>query len=319
MPTVTTSAADPFTRAAATLAKARRVLVTGFHGTSIEAVLAACDLAEAIAAAVDPGDVEGLRPTAPTIARVGAVTADPEELRDRADLVVFWFCDPKAACPGFVERFVAPAAATPRERRTLAVGPAAIAAAGPGHRRIPLADDAAVDAARGVQLLAQGGTLDTPDAVAAACHDIHSALAEATCVAFVTDDTHDTSGLAAWSLMQLVRAIAHRTPAFEVSLRRRAAVAEAVCTWRYGAAGAIARADRGGAEFLPGEAAAERLIARGEVDAVLVVGEASPAVERALAAAGDSPAVIRLAGPALEGDLRSLQAANRDQASGASS
>lgn len=316
MPRVTTSAADSFALAAATLAGARRVLVTGFHGVAAEPVLAACDLAELLGAAIDAGDVEGLRPTAPTIARVGEVTADPEELRDRADLVVFWLCDPEAACPGFVERFVVPAMVPPRERHTLAVGPAAIATAGHHHRHLPVAGNAAVDTARGVQLLVEGGTLDRPDAVATACHEIHAALAAATCVAFVTDDAGDQTGLAAWSLVHLVRAIAHRTPAFEVPLRPRAAIAESVCTWRYGAAGAIARADRGGAAFLPGEAAAERLITRGEVDAVLVVGDATPSVQRALAAAATSLAVVRLAGPTLAADLRAIQAAVAERLTG---
>ncbi|MFM8735072.1 MAG: hypothetical protein ACKOC8_07765 [Pirellulales bacterium] len=315
MPAVTSSAVSP-SSAAATLLAARRVLVTGFQGIAVEAVLAACDLAERLGAAIDAGDVEGVRSTAPTIARVGEVTADPAELRDRADLVVFWCCDPEAACPGFIDRFVAPPTTPARHRQTLTVTPND-AAGGPDHRHVQLPHEAAVEAARGVQLLVEGGTLDASDPVAAACHDIHKAIAAATCVAFVTDDSGDPSGLAAWSLVHLVRAIAHRTPAFEVPLRPRAAIVEAVCTWRYGAAGAIARADRAGAAFLPGEASAERLVARGEVDAVLVVGDATPAAERSLAAAMRSLAVIRVAGPTLTNDLRAIEAAIPERAPGA--
>jgi manganese/zinc/iron transport system substrate-binding protein len=46
------------------------------------------DEPRALGAAVDAGDPETSRPAAPTIARVGELTADREELRDRADLVV---------------------------------------------------------------------------------------------------------------------------------------------------------------------------------------------------------------------------------------
>lgn len=93
-------------QAAARLAAARRVLVTGFRGLNTDAVVAACDVAEALGAAVDAGDPETSRPASPTIARVGEVTADRAELRDRADLVIAWFCDPDASCPGFSGEFI---------------------------------------------------------------------------------------------------------------------------------------------------------------------------------------------------------------------
>jgi hypothetical protein len=71
--------------------------------------------------------------------------------------------------------------------------------------------------------------------------------------------------------------------------------AAAVCTWRYGAAGAIARADRSGGECLPGEASAARLVERGEVDCVVAIGTLAADVERAIAERGDSLAVVRIA------------------------
>jgi hypothetical protein len=76
-----------------------------------------------------------------------------------------------------------------------------------------------------------------------------------------------------------------------------AAGAAAICTWRYGAGGAIGRADRDGGEFLPAEADARRLIDRGEIDCVIAVGRLSATVEAAIAArAGLS--VIRIAAAA---------------------
>lgn len=309
--------ADPISHAATLLATARRVLVTGFHGAPTTAVIAACDLAETLSAAVDAGDVDAARTTGPAIARVGQVTADPEELRDRADLVVVWFCDPEAASPGFMPRFVTPPPASGRERHTIAVGPTPLTAAA-GHRHLAVSPDMAIDAARHLQLRLRDGGGDTAGPLTAVCTILAAAIESAACVAFVTDDSGDRSGLEAWSLGHLVRQLAHHRPAFEVPLRSRAAAFDAVCTWRYGTAGAVARADRTGAECLPGEASAERLIARGEVDAVLVVGGLAADVERALAAVGSRIVVVRLEGPGIEADLRAIAAAMAGRGPGGS-
>lgn len=311
MPSAHPPADSAISRAATLLAAARRVLVTGFHGLPTTAVLAACDLAEALSAAIDVGDVDAARPTGPMLTRVGEVTADPEELQDRADLVVFWFCDPEAASPGFVTRFVTPPPAGGRGRRTIAVGPAPIMAGATGHRHLPLPPHAAVDAARQLQLrlrMPESGA-DATGPLAEACRELATMIESAACAAFVTDDSGDRTGVGAWSLGHLVRQCAHHLPAFEVPLRPRSAIFETVCTWRYGAAGGVALADRSGAEWLPAEAVAERLVARGEVDAVLVVGGLVADVERALAAAGSRIAVVRLEGEGIEADLRALRAA----------
>lgn len=300
-------------RAAARLAAARRVLVTGFRGLNTDVVVAACDVAEALGAAVDAGDPETSRPAAPTIARVGEVTADREELRDRADLVIAWFCDADASCPGFSSDALTPAMPAGGDRRAIAIGPAAVRVAAIDVAHAACDRSAAVEAARVLHhmLLHGEAPAHAEPTVAAACRTLHAAIEEATCVGFVTDDSADPVGLEAWSLVHLVRTLAHRKPAFEIPLQPRAAAFDAVCTWRYGAAGAIARADRSGSAFLPGEASAEQLVARGEVDAVLVVGELAPSVERALAARGQQLDVIRIEGPnaAVMADLQALLAA----------
>jgi formylmethanofuran dehydrogenase subunit B len=299
-------------RAAARLGAARRVLVTGFRGLDTDAIIAACDLAETLGAAVDAGDAEASRPAAPTIARVGEVTAERGELRDRADLVIAWFCDPDAACPGFRGDCLSPPLASASRRRVIAIGPAAVRPAGIDGEHAVCDRGFAVEAARILHhmLLHGDAAVHAEPTVATACRMLHEAITQAACVGFVTDDSADVVGLEAWSLVHLVRTLAHRKPAFEIPLRPRAAAFDAVCTWRYGAAGAIARADRAGGEFLPGEASAEQLIARGEVDAVVVVGELSPRVEQAIAARGRQLDVIRIAGPeaTIVADLRALLA-----------
>ncbi len=301
--------------AAAALADARRVLVTGFGGATLEAVARACDVAEALGAAIDAGAADCDRPAGPTIARAGEVTAEWEELRDRADLVIFWECDPTATHPRFIERFVAPLPAA-GARRVLVVGrPWPVPPAVP-HEPVPLAPAAAVDAAREVQTILGGRHLPrtvsrAAGSAAAAAERIAAAIDAARCVAVVAADD-DPTGLAGWSLAHLVRTIAHVKPAFAAPLGGPGPAglrsAAAVCTWRYAAAGAIDRADGGVSDrgpagrerlerspvFLPGEASARRLIERGEVDAVLVAGRAVAAVESALQSAVAAAGPMRI-------------------------
>lgn len=276
---MTPSAATPepatgnFDAHAATLVAARRVLVTGLIGAPIEVTRAACDLAEALGAAVDFGATDLDRPAGPTIARAGSVTADLEEMRDRADLVIFWGCDPAAAHPAFASFL---------PQRAVVLGMPA----------------SSVEAARLLQHLVRGG--EPPAAhgpLVEACVAMRAAIAKATCVAIVTDDSADPLGLEAWSLVHLVREISHTKPAFKISLRAADhAAAAAVCTWRYGASGAIAQADRDGGRFLPGEASARRLVARGEVDCVIAIGRLPDAVEEAIARRSAGLTVIRVPG-----------------------
>jgi formylmethanofuran dehydrogenase subunit B len=270
------------------LTSARRVLVTGLAAATMEAVAVACDVAELLAAAVDSGHPDGSRATGPTIARAGEITASWDELRDRADLVIFWFCDPSRSHPRFLERHL------PRGRpfRSIWVGSADVAAPIPACHRITLPRESATEAARVVHAMLAGHGLRDADPLIGACREITAVIREATCVAIVTV-LDDQVGIDAWSLVHLVRTIAHERPAFQIPLGAgiaaggpNAAGAAAISSWRYGAAAAIARADRGGGRFRPAESDALRLIERGEVDCLLALGRLPAPIEAALAAAG---------------------------------
>lgn len=289
--------------AAAALVAARRVLVTGFAAAPAETAALACDLAEALGAAVDPGAGDCGPIAGPTIARVGSVTADPDELRDRADLVVFWFCGGSVRAGAFRTAFATPATATGRPRRVLAVGPEAAP-----HDHVAVPRNGAVDLARLLHAAVAGVAMPPPPPPLAAAYDtLRADLDAAGCIAFVTDHD-DPTGLDPWSLAGLVRTLAHAKPAFEVPLVP-AGEAAAVCTWRYGAAGAIARADRDGAAFLPAECDALRLVSRGEVDAVVAAGPLSAAVEAAVAARGDALTLVRADERSLPALLAAVRAA----------
>ena len=280
-------------RDAETLCAARRVLVAGRGACAAATAIAACDLAEDLGAAVDFGGADTAQASGPTIARIGAVTADPLELRDRADLVIVWFCDPSVEAPGFPRHVMTPATAAGRPRLSIAVGPREVATSAATDRHLPLSAEFAVDLARLLHATVAGHPLpEPPQALMAAREAVVAAIASAECVAFVTSH-RDTVGLVPWSLVGLVRAVAEHRPAFEVPLEP-AATAATVCTWRYGAPGAIASADRSGAAFRPAECDAVRLVARGETDCVVAVGRLPEALETAVVARGDAVAVIRI-------------------------
>lgn len=306
--TASPPAADVLAHAAAAITAARRTLVTGLVAADAAVAVAAFNLAEAAGAAVDPGSPETARVSGPMLARIGGVTAAPEELRDRADLVLLWFCNPERAAAGFIERFVnQPLNVQPR--LTIAVGPALPHPLEPHHRHLGIATDAAVDLARLVEALIRDVAVDDAacsSATLAAARELATAIAAARTVAIVTDWSADHVGLAAWSTTSLVRVMAHEKPAFEVPLGDRDDDAIAACNWRYGAAGAIERADRRGGRFLPAEADAVRLIDHREVDCVMVVGEATAEVAAAIDRAAGAVSVIRLAADA--SSLESLAA-----------
>lgn len=291
--------------AADMLAGARRPLITGLVGCTVEAVVAACDLADAVGAAIDAGAVESARAAGPTIARAGEVTAAWEELRDRADLVLLWHCDPSASHPRFGTRFLDPPLVGGGRRATIAVAAAPPQGIGSPVQHVPAPREAAVEMARAVHLLVTGRSaadcLFLPRPLADACIELKNAIHHAACVAIVTADTADTIGLEPWSIVHLVRAIAHEKPSFQIPLgpgiaagAGSAAGAAAVLAWRYGGAGAVARADRLAPRLLPGEADAARLITRGEVDVVLSVGPPTPAVAAAIAARGGDLGIVAL-------------------------
>ena len=287
-------AVGAITAAAVRLRAARRVLVTGLGGVTVEEAQLACEVAEALGAAVAAAGpaIDAADPAA--LARTGAVTAAWEELRDRADLVLFWFHDPTPALPRFAARFVAPPLPSGRPRSIMAVGAAPAGLVGISHRHaLDLPADAAVTLAR----VLEARLLDRPvgtltEGLAAAAEGILAAIARADCVGIVTGD--DPSGAGHLAVTGLLRALAPRLPAFEVPAvdgPANAAGAEAVLGWRYGASGDVPRATAATLASDPASPApfdAAVAFRRGAFDAVLALG---PVVGAAAAFEASAPDV----------------------------
>ena len=91
-------------RAAELLRAARRPLVHGFDGATVEDARAAVALADRLGALVAAGAVTGEWPGAPAIPLRGASTATFGEIRDRSRVVVVWREDPETTHPRLLDR-----------------------------------------------------------------------------------------------------------------------------------------------------------------------------------------------------------------------
>ena len=285
--------------AALRLNDCRRVLVTGCWDATLETVAAAATLAECLGAAWDPAAAQSAIATGPTATQTGRITADFEELRDRADCVLVWSADPAGTHPRFRERFLTPLASG-RERRVFELHGALERLSGQGTVEIELPEGQAAEAAVCLQLLLQeqfgpsrpavSSSVRSSSELFTAMAEVAAACLEAECIGVVTaDSSGESSGVAAAAISQLVAWLAHKKPAFEVPLSSGGSGAgpsgaAAVSTWRFGGAGAVAVADREGRRLAAAEADANRLLSRGEVDGVVVVGRVPDTIAASLAA-----------------------------------
>ena len=286
--------------AAQRLLSSRRPLITGLVSTTIDTIQIACTLAERTHAAIDANALETSILTAPPAIRVGDVTADFEELRDRADLAIFWGCDPIADSSRFIERFIQP---VPHNgvRRTISIGPTPVLPPSSHDLHFPVAENQLVSLARIVQAHVEQKAMNRPSGTLEVIADQLKKLIDAAhCIGFISTITEQT-GLVSWSLSHLTRSLAHQKPSFGIRLNAdtdvgggNCAGASTVCTWRFGSPGAIPFASNEGSEFLPAEADAQRLIEREEVDCILIIGRIPSRIEDLMAKSAKQKTVIHV-------------------------
>ncbi len=92
------------TRAAELLQGARRPLVYGFDGATVEDARAAVAIADRLGALLATERVDGAWPGAAAVPLRGASTATLGEIRDRSELVVVWREDPETTHPRMLDR-----------------------------------------------------------------------------------------------------------------------------------------------------------------------------------------------------------------------
>ncbi len=98
-------AADAVEMASRLLKKAKAPIVLGLGRSTNETVAAALELADRIGAVVEPGDSRSSAPRVFAFQRVGRVSATLGEVKNRADVVVFWGADPVLSHPRHWQRY----------------------------------------------------------------------------------------------------------------------------------------------------------------------------------------------------------------------
>lgn len=280
--------------AAEILRKARAAVVLGLTRTSTEAVAAALAVADRVGAVVDVGDASERDRTLRAIQRVGRVSSTLGEVKNRADVVVFWGVDPVRTHPRHLSRY----SAEPRGRfvpegragRTLLVADAApTATATLADVFLPVAPETQFETLWALRALTIGVVLD-PGRV-----ERSTGLDLATLQAFAdrllgarygawfhgpgpaSDGDRDGSACveAMHALVRDLNATATATRRFVIlplGAAGNAAGAESALTWQTGWSQGV---DFSGESprALADASSAATLLARGEADAALIVAD----------------------------------------------
>jgi formylmethanofuran dehydrogenase subunit B len=265
--------------AAALLGAAQLPLVYGLVQSTVEAQREAVRLARRLRGVIDTASSgpAGLL----AFARLGLRTASLGELRRRADLVLFWGCDPDASHPGFVERY-APA----REGRTrLAIDVGDARGPAGAEPRIALSREREIEALLVLRAFVRGRRVERemvtpPGLPIEPLRELASRITACREAALFYDgdpppERHDPERAAALTALALaarprasVRLLAVREGGNPVG-------AEHVLTWLTGGSAAVCFA-QGTPRFGPREWSADAVLGAGDVDAALLVGVGVP-------------------------------------------
>ena len=263
---------EAYARAAAILKSARAPLIYGLSRSTTEGQRAAVALADFLGATIDTTASSGHAPSIVALQQVGESTCTLGEVKQRADFVLFWGCDPVATHPRHIERYCPPTASIfvvdSEETGTAKLAEVFV--------RIP--PDRNWDALWMLRMLAKRIPCEaSPELVALA------ARMKACRFGVVFFGSGLTRGRLAHrtveALLQLVTDLNDHT---EPDTRRRfyarrlrrygdIAGADSVLTWQTGYPFGVNFAT-GYPRYNPGEFTAPELLARGEVDAALILG-----------------------------------------------
>ena len=104
---VETSLENAIEKAAKILAEADYPVLYGWSSTSCEAVRVGLELAEEVGAVIDNTAVVCHGPSILSVQNIGIPSCTLGQIRHRADLIVYWGCNPWSAHPRHIERYTA--------------------------------------------------------------------------------------------------------------------------------------------------------------------------------------------------------------------
>lgn len=269
------------------LGKARQPLVTGLTATACEAQCRAVEMAELLGGCLDVPYAAFYGPRALAIQEVGESTCTLGEIKNRADLVIFWGSEPRETHPRHLSRYALdpPGMFVPlgRRERTLVVVDV---------QRTPTAEQADLflqirpgkdyEMLEALRARLKGATLDATEVAGIPVNELNSLLERMkSCRYGIVFYGTGLSMSRGWdqNIIELLRLVIdlNAFTRFNVMAMRgplghaNAAGAYKLLTWQTGYPFAVSFA-RGFPQYNPGEFTASELLERGEVDAALVVG-----------------------------------------------
>jgi formylmethanofuran dehydrogenase subunit B len=261
-------------RAVTILTQASRPLVYLAGELSCETQRAAVGIADRLRAALDSPTSE-IAAAVLAAQRRGRAAATLGELRQRADLVVFWGVDPAERYPRYTSRYaVAPGGLQTPSRTVVAVDVGDHRGPGDAEARVIISADVEVDALGVMRAVARGHA--PPDAPALRpAIELARRMMQARYVALVHDAEPDGTPAdpdRAEGLIALAQALNGPTRCALSTLRAggNRSGADAVVTWQTGFPCAV-DFSRGYPSYRPHDGAAA-LVARREIDAMLLIG-----------------------------------------------
>ena len=279
-------------RSAEILRTSKAPVVWGLSGSTVEGVASALAIADRIGAVVDlAGSSEGASRLA-AFQRVGQVSASLGEVKDRADLVVFWGVDPLVTHPRHWERYsveprgrFVPDGRSGRSVIVVAAEPSETSRA--ADLFVPLEGDRQVEALEVLRSLVRGIAVDPDRATRstglpfATLEDLAGRM-KAACYGALFFGPGPGGPRESEALLRLVRDLngGRRFVGLELGRPGNHPGASSVLAWQAGAPSMVDYG-LGYPRHLPGEASLIDRLAAGEVDAVLIVaddpsGELSP-------------------------------------------
>ena len=271
-------------RAAAILVGARAPVVWGLTGSSVEAVGAALAIADRRGATVDLAGSARRANHRAAFVRVGQVSSTLGEVRDRAEMVLFWGGHPDATHPRHAERYSVRRAGRflAAERTVIVVDAGPAPSAGAADLRIAIRPEAQGEALAVLLALIRGLQLDADRVERATGRplaewaDLADRLRAARWGAVFFGPAAEALGPTGWdralTLVRDLNAAGHRFVGLGLGAAGNVAGAEAVACWQGGAPGHL---DFGGGapEYLPPAASLADRLRLGAADAVLTVGD----------------------------------------------
>jgi formylmethanofuran dehydrogenase subunit B len=280
---VAATQAEAVAGAAQILRTSRAPLIYGLSTSSTPGQRAACRLADRLGATIDTTASTCHAPSILAVQTVGESTSSLGEVRHRADVVVYWGSNPLKSHPRHMERYVdSPGMFVPGgrgDRQMIVVDTDRTASAEVADRFVQVEPGADFDVLWALRAILKGVEFNEQSVGGVSREELFAlAACLKSCrygaVFFGLGLTHHgVPQTNVEALLRLVTDLNHHTRfiARRMRIPGDVAGADSVLCWQTGFPFSV-NLSRGYPRYNPGEYTADNLLARGEVDAVLLVG-----------------------------------------------